>query len=198
MSRLEDLVRASVRAARLDLRNEPAPAWLNRPVRDGHEAVWSAVERMYDVLGEGRQLPETIPGDRRPDNVLVIRGIRHLFEIDGGQHINVHRATTLELYPHLTQIGFPIAEWLERSRRKQPRMWGGWARPCPPLFPMPGGRHRERAFRDALTDLLPPLHGYGPTIRIADFEVRRWIDRGDAAIQIRRMIEERAVTPASA
>lgn len=39
---------------------------------------------------------------------------------------------------------------------------------------MPGGRHRQRAFRDALADLLPPLHGFGPTIRIGHFEVERW------------------------
>jgi hypothetical protein len=43
---------------------------------------------------------------------------------------------------------------------------------------MPGGRHRERAFRDPLADLLPPLHGFGPTIRIGHFEVQRraWTD----------------------
>ena len=38
---------------------------------------------------------------------------------------------------------------------------------------MLGVRHRQRAFRDALADLLPALHGFGPTIRIGHFEVER-------------------------
>lgn len=55
----------------------------------------------------------------------------------------------------------------------------------------PGGRHRQRAFRDALADLLPELYGFGPTIRITDFEVEPWIwDRG-AAKQMRSLVDER-------
>jgi hypothetical protein len=42
------------------------------------------------------------------------------------------------------------------------------ARPCPPLFPDAGGRHLQRAFRDALADLVPLEHGWLPTLRIAD------------------------------
>lgn len=49
----------------------------------------------------------------------------------------------------------------------------------PPLFPGEGGRHRQRAFRDALTDILAPGYGFAPTLRIADFEVEDWINLPD-------------------
>jgi hypothetical protein len=56
---------------------------------------------------------------------------------------------------------------------------------------MAGGRHRQRAFRDALADLLPSLHGYAPTLRIADFEVLPWIREPGAATRLWRLIEPR-------
>ena len=45
-----------------------------------------------------------------------------------------------------------------------------------PLFPGEGARHRQRAFRDALTDILAPDYGFAPTLRIAHFEVKDWIN----------------------
>lgn len=38
------------------------------------------------------------------------------------------------------------------------------------------------AYRDALADLLPAVHGWLPTLRIADFEAKVWIyERGARA-----------------
>ncbi len=85
----------------------------------------------------------------------------------------------------------PVA-WIKAGKRQVPSAGGGWGAPKPPLFPMAGGRHRQRAFRDALADLLPDLYGFGPTIRIADFEVEPWIwNRRGAAHRLAALIEPR-------
>lgn len=71
---------------------------------------------------------------------------------------------------------------------------GGFARPCPPLFPDPGGRHLQRAFRDGLADLLPSVHGWRPTLRIADFEVVDWIHAADVADRMAALVGRRLAT----
>jgi hypothetical protein len=60
---------------------------------------------------------------------------------------------------------------------------------------MTNGRHRQRAFRDCLADLLPAIHGFGPTIRIADFEVEDWISSPDAPDRLGDLIADRAEPP---
>lgn len=73
------------------------------------------------------------------------------------------------------------------------RTGGGFGKPKPPLFPGEGGRHRQRAFRDALADLLPPVHGWLPTIRISDTEVTAIIAAPDAVSSLRTLLHERGV-----
>lgn len=46
------------------------------------------------------------------------------------------------------------------------------ASPLPSSFPGDGGRHKQRAFRDLLADLIPPLNGWQPTCRVSDDEVK--------------------------
>jgi hypothetical protein len=57
-----------------------------------------------------------------------------------------------------------------------------------PLFPGPGGRHRQRAFRDALADLLAPEHGWLPTIRISDREINDATTQPDPATALKALI----------
>ena len=48
-----------------------------------------------------------------------------------------------------------------------------------------------RAFRDALTDILAPDYGFAPTLRIADFEVKDWINLPDRTDRMRRLLSAR-------
>ena len=61
----------------------------------------------------------------------------------------------------------------------------------PAAVPEVGGRHRQRAFRDALTDVLPTVHGWEPTLRIADFEVRSWIHGRGAQTRMAESLKSR-------
>jgi hypothetical protein len=63
--------------------------------------------------------------------------------------------------------------------------------PKPPLFPHEDGRHRQRAYRDTLADLLPAVHGWLPTLRVADFEVVAWISTPGARRGMQQLLAER-------
>ena len=68
---------------------------------------------------------------------------------------------------------------------------GGFGKPKPPLVPAEHGRHAQRAFRDMLADLLPPEHGWQPTLRIGYFEVSAWIYSGDAETRMSELLAGR-------
>ncbi|MCS0502302.1 hypothetical protein [Ancylobacter mangrovi] len=148
------------------------PPWLLRPGAQECAGRWYLLCDIYRAL-TGLNLPEQMPRreSRRIDAILPEQAGPRVVEIDEGQHFNLHRKLTLDTYPADVPLAFDRNVWCVRSNREPRPRSGGWAAPKPPLFPGSGGRHLQRAFRDALADILPPLHGYAPTLRIADFEV---------------------------
>lgn len=171
-----------------------APEWLSRPGRSECGPLWPAISAIYAALADGLVLPDTMPArERRAVDGVVTddAGTAHILEVDEKQHFNAYRYASLEVYPRDTELRFPLDSWREASSRKTRLEGGGFARPRPPLFGMENGRHRQRAFRDALADLLPPHHGWGPTIRIAHFELEPWIWRDDAPAEFGRRFASR-------
>lgn len=129
---------------------------------------------------------------RRVDAVLdTADGASRILEVDETQHFNRYRALTLRLYPSSARVAFPIERWIEQSEKKMRLEGGGFGKPKPPLFPAEYGRHQQRAFRDALADLLPLEHGWEPTLRIADFELLPWIYGGGTEERMRALLDER-------
>ncbi|MFJ3928343.1 hypothetical protein [Streptomyces sp. NPDC090022] len=193
------LTRLLADAVRADVVPEACPDWLRRPGRTECRAMWETVSVMYGAL-TGLVLPEQAPRrERRSLDVLLAYedGQRQILEVDEKQHFTGARALTLEHYPAGTELGFDAARWLARSRALSGREpGGGFARPKPPLFPGDGGRHRQRAFRDALADLLPSQHGWLPTLRVSDTEVTALDSAPDAAASLRALLHGRGV-PAS-
>lgn len=171
-----------------------APDWLMRPGKAECGVRWRTIRLVYRRLTGGMELPELMPvRERRAvDGVVGGRGRPwRIVEVDESQHFNAFRALTFKYYPDSAPVAFPVRVWVEASRAGKLIGGGGWAAPKPPLFPMEGGRHRQRAFRDALADLLPPLHGYAPTLRLADFELTPWIWERGAPSRMRALLEER-------
>ncbi len=113
-----------------------------------------------------------------------------IFELDE-THFNTYRATTLRLYPDTLQIGFSKDHWIRHCLQKKKLEGGSFAKPKPPLFPDTNGRHQQRAFRDALVDLLPQEHGFAPTLCLTDFEIRDWIRTPEATDHMIQLIETR-------
>ncbi len=174
------------------------PQWLQRPGRAECGHRWALVRSIYTRL-TGLELPKTMPTRerRRVDCVIALAGQPpRLFEFDESQHFNRHRAATLRLYPADLVLSFPRETWLSISdaSTKTLSLTGGWGSARPPLFPEPGGRHVQRAFRDALADLLPSVHGWGSTLRIADFEIEPWIHGPDASRRMDELLRCRLVS----
>jgi hypothetical protein len=62
------------------------------------------------------------------------------------------------------------------------------------MFPGENGRHMQRAFRDALCDILPSEHGFLPTLRLGDFDVGSWIERDSASERMIALLDEKLGT----
>lgn len=169
------------------------PQWLLRPGLVDCGASWKTICAIYSEL-TGLELPQSMPAreTRRVDAVLDVRGeAPRILEVDETQHFNRYRALTLRSYPPSARVAFPVERWIEQSEKKPRLEGGGFGKPKPPLFPVEWGRHQQRAFRDALGDLLPPEHGWAPTLRIGDFEVVPWIYGEQAEVKMRELLGER-------
>lgn len=176
----------------VDVAEEDAPAWLLRPGRAELGDQWPLAQHVYGSL-TGMVLPEVMPPRerRRLDVVLTSAdGTSRAVEFDESQHFSGARATTLAAYGDRVRVGFDVLAWAKHCEQRIGREpGGGFARPCPPLFPGEGGRHRQRAFRDFLADVLPPGHGWLPTVRFADLEVNPIFASGDIRVRLRALWE---------
>lgn len=194
--RVLDLVEQSLETTVV---RETCPGWLLRPGRSECRDVWSTIQVVYQDL-TGRELPEVMPSRERRsiDAVLVgSDGLSRIVEVDEVQHFTPARARTLALYPPKTRTAYERAVWQSRSVAASKLRGGGWGRPCPPLFSNEGGRHSQRAFRDALADLLPGQYGWAPTLRIGDFEVLGWLHSDDAVPRMKAMLSAKGVAVAN-
>lgn len=153
--------------------------------------LWQLIKVIYREL-TGLDLPEEMPPRERRKVDAVLQRHREpprIVEFNERQHFNHYRAVTMRLYPRTTRIAFDRQAWIDRCNGKRRLEGGGFGAPRPPLFPGENGRHRQRAFRDALCDLLPPEHGFLPTLRIADFQVEPWIHERDARARMSQLLE---------
>jgi hypothetical protein len=172
---------------------ESTPDWLQRPGTAEAGRRWELVQALYAEL-TGMQLPDAMPSRERRtvDCVLQRRGEPpRIVEFDETQHFNRYRAITLRRYPRAARVAFDRGVWLDACNAKTRMEGGGFGRPKPPLFPHDDGRHRQRAYRDALADLLPAVHGWLPTLRIADFEVKAWIHARGARARMAALLSVR-------
>ena len=175
------------------IQRKTAPDWLMRPGRTECGKRWPLVCRIYREL-TGLKLPEVMPEKewRKVDGVMFCPNpAPRIVEVDESQHFNCHRGITLRLYPTELRLAFDCKTWTDHSKDEPRQKSGGWAKPKPPLFPDPGGRHLQRAFRDALADILPPDYGFLPTLRIADFEVEPWIGTAGARTHMADLLKRK-------
>jgi hypothetical protein len=110
---------------------------------------------------------------------LLSSSAGQLVEVDDVEHFTTDRLRSLSLYPMSTTFGFDldvyralIETWRARAAAVFTRRWS-------PDFDFAGGRRAERAYQDALRDLLTPIFTGLPLLRIAspDHDVRSAADR---------------------
>jgi hypothetical protein len=174
--------------------------WLGQIGLDSCGTNWKCICDIYRDL-TNQNLPELmLPWKRRVDGILRVgSSCPRIVEIDECQHFNCYRASTFRFYSSEVPIAFDRDIWIRQSLFKKRLEGGKFGIPKPPLFDLEQGRHRERAFRDALCDLLPSQHGFLPTLRIGHFEVpwdrknKTWLNKNDARKDIEDLLKRRIV-----
>lgn len=114
--------------------------------------------------GDSAILAEKAPVELIPD--LVHTELGCLIEVDEVQHFTTARARTLALYPKDTALGFDLGEYRQLVARWAHKGDNAFAHKTASDFPGPGGRQAQRAYNDAVRDLLAPTFTGHPLIRI--------------------------------
>lgn len=143
--------------------------WLNQRGHLGlpHKAVAVIphMEAIFEVLdGVEVELASkrvtALPGD------FFHVGSGVFVEVDESQHFTSFRLATLGLYPEGTPLGFDLAQYERVCREWAPRS-DRYRRDKAAVGFGPRGRQRQRAYNDALRDLVSPAMGRPPVIRVA-------------------------------
>jgi hypothetical protein len=190
MARHAPIFQERARAAGIHLRADVALPWLTR---NGHldpmvsEQVPSktrdALDQILDALdGDVTALAAKTRGSSRVDFMLEPRGV--VVEYDEVQHFTSARLRTLALYPPEASLGFDRAGYTALVKRWAALGDKGFAHKSAAEFPGPAGRQRQRAYLDALRDLVAPHFGNGPLIRVAapDNDYDAAVDRLRSAV----------------
>lgn len=170
MGRTETEFMAEALALGYPLRQKVTVPWLTW---NGHrnpnldrfsETVINVLHELFIALGgdEARLIAKA--GQRlQPDSFLR----EQILELDEIQHFSTARLNTFEFYPADAQLGFDIDEYRDLCRRWAPSGGDRYrAAKATVDFPRPGGRTAQRAYFDAVRDLLAPHTPAGPVIRI--------------------------------
>jgi hypothetical protein len=179
------------------LERETCPDWLVRPGKEECGSLWPTIQSVYNDL-TGKELPDGMRKVESRELDAVVVGpdkLSRVFEVDEAQRFNPFRAATFMHYPPDACTAFDREAWRSRSAAATKLRGGGFARAMPPLFPEAGGRHLQRAFRDVLADLVPSVHGWSPTLRVADWEVISWLHDADAAKRMAELLASKGVEP---
>ncbi len=141
------------------------------------------LDRVLEALdGDAVALAAKTRGSSRVDFILEPQGV--VVEYDEVQHFTSARLKTLALYPTTAPLGFDRAEYIALVKRWVAQGDRGFAHKAAAEFPGRAGRQRQRAYFDALRDLVAPHFDNGPLIRIAS----PGNDYGAAVARLRSMI----------
>jgi hypothetical protein len=117
------------------------------------------ISTIYQRLGGDEHTLASKRAGSSPRADFFLRAAAVIVEVDEIQHFTSDRLVTLELYSKEVQLAFDIDEYRALIRR-----WRSIAdnyRAAKPAvdFPHPGGRRAQRAYFDALRDLVGPSFG---------------------------------------
>jgi len=159
---------------------EYTPVWLTSvPNRSALIDCWKTISNVYSKIVGNRysldnQLKLVTKEGKQKYDIWFHEPFSFAVEFDESQHFNQFRGQTLEYYNEM-KIGFDLSEYkiLNSNVNVKPGKSGFHSlKSNDPLFPKmlegenQDNRHRQRAFRDFLKDLLPLIHSCNPTVRI--------------------------------
>ena len=117
-----------------------------------------------------------------PDLVHLDLGC--IIEIDEIQHFTSARLRSFDFYPQNVRLGYDLLDYVRLVKHWRARGDRAYAHKEAVDFPTPGGRQAQRAYNDALRDLLAPTFTQHPVLRIAvpDRNLVNVIERLQAAL----------------
>jgi hypothetical protein len=122
---------------------------------------------IHQQLGGNAALLASKIGGQQPLPDLIHDELGCVIEVDEVQHFTTTRARTFDLYPETVRLGYSLTDYRGLVRQWNKRGDGAFAHNTASEFPNPGGRQAQRAYNDALRDLLAPSFTGHPVIRIA-------------------------------
>ena len=144
--------------------------WLiNQHRQQDFQQYYSLIDNIFRALGGNPNSGKGIEGLNC--DAYFGDSFNFILEFDEHQHFSTSRLKTLESYPSDLQVGFSVEEY--KGYCQQYCFGADKYRYSKKTkdFKFPGGRTAQRAYLDCFRDILPPLHGLKPTVRIAQFEV---------------------------
>jgi hypothetical protein len=152
--------------------------------RKAPEHVTEALAQIHRRLGGDALLLANKSSGAGPVPDFLHTGLGCIVEIDEEQHFTTSRLATFELYPADVPLGFDRDEYIDLLGRWRTRGDKAFAHKTASDFPGTGGRQAQRAYNDALRDLLAPTFTGDPVIRIPvpDRSLGGAIDRLAAAL----------------
>ena len=134
--------------------------------REAPGDVIDLLDDIHRMLGGSRSaLAHRTVADVRPD--LMVAATGQLVEIDELQHFTSARRQTLALYPATLAFGFSIEQYRALIDLWIAKAHAVFTRRRNPDFDFNGGRRAQRAYEDALKDLLAPVFTGLPVLRLA-------------------------------
>ena len=141
---------------------------LNEVVSKGAPArVVEALSAIHGKLGGDASVLGAKLSGASPTPDLVHAELGALIEVDEVQHFTTARLMSFDLYPPEVPLGYDLEVYRHQVRSWRPKGDAAFAHKVAPDFPARGGRQAQRAYNDALRDLLAPTFTGHPLIRIA-------------------------------
>jgi hypothetical protein len=128
--------------------------WSAQPEDYANTAIGNVLEQIRRALGDLRGHRDFIKSAQMPPCDYYLPDPPFVVEFDENQHFSRARLVTLANYPANPLVGFPISRWRQLCRAIDAK------------DDEPFDRDERRAWYDTLRDLLPSVHGFGPTVRL--------------------------------
>ena len=129
--------------------------------------VLSALESIHRELGGDASTLRSKRLGNAPTPDLLHDDLGCIIEVDEVQHFTTSRLRSFTFYPADVPLGFDLGQFVALAQRWAEKGDRAFAHKTAADFPAPGGRQAQRAYNDALRDLLAPTFTGFPVIRLA-------------------------------
>ncbi len=177
------MVRTVREVLRVDVKNGAQFDWLiNKHHQEQFGEYFLMIEKLFSDLGGDVLRNRAKRSMRLTSDAFIGGGYKCILEFDEIQHFSTARLATLRSIPENYPLGFDRSEYINLCRDHCVSADSYRESKTTVDFPFRGGRTAQRAYFDLFRDLLPPIFGLNPTVRIHEFETARFCSTHESAV----------------